>query len=630
MRLMSLSERLNLKKREKKSQPQAMRVFGDIREILSKKDQARIFIVTIVQIGLSLLDLLSVALIGLLTALTINGIQSKAPVGTVSKVLTILGLENLSFQEQAAFLGIASGVLLVVRTILALWFSKRLLLFLNFRGAEFSSKMIRNLLKQPLLVVQENSVQETIFLVTIGVGAITNGVIAIGVSLVADCALLIVMLTGLAFVNPIISFSAAIAFGLVGLLLFQILKHRAAILAANDAGWTIKSNQKIAEVLISYREATVRNRKDYYSDLISDYRYKMARAQAEAMFIPTISKYVVEMSLVIGSLVLAATQFLLFDAVHAIAILSIFLAAGSRIAPAILRLQQGAIQIRSNIAVASNTLALWKKIQVNNRVEIESDSTPGSEKIFDATVEIHDVSFLYPHAEKPTLRNINLTVNAGEMLAVVGASGAGKTTLVDIILGVMTPTNGTVLVSGVNPDTAIKNFKGKISYVPQDILIVDGTIRENVALGYPESEISDSDVWDALRSAELEEFVKNLPLQLNHLIGERGVNLSGGQRQRLGLARGLYSKPKLLVLDEATSALDGNTESNITEMLHSLRGEITLFVIAHRLSTIQDAARIIYLESGEIIAEGDFNYIKGKVPNFAPEVFTRQSLDSKI
>lgn len=356
----------------------------------------------------------------------------------------------------------------------------------------------------------------------------------------------------------------------------------------------------------------------------------MARAQAEAMFIPTISKYVVEMSLVIGSLVLAATQFLLFDAVHAIAILSIFLAAGSRIAPAILRLQQGAIQIRSNIAVASNTLALWKKIQVNNRVEIESDSTPGSEKIFDATVEIHDVSFLYPHAEKPTLRNINLTVNAGEMLAVVGASGAGKTTLVDIILGVMTPTNGTVLVSGVNPDTAIKNFKGKISYVPQDILIVDGTIRENVALGYPESEISDSDVWDALQSAELEEFVKNLPLQLNHLIGERGVNLSGGQRQRLGLARGLYSKPKLLVLDEATSALDGNTESNITEMLHSLRGEITLFVIAHRLSTIQDAARIIYLESGEIIAEGDFNHIKGKVPNFAPEVFTRQSLDSKI
>jgi ABC-type multidrug transport system fused ATPase/permease subunit len=627
---MSLSERLNLKKRQKKSKPQAMQVFGDIREILSKKDQARIFIVTIVQIGLSLLDLLSVALIGLLTALTINGIQSKAPVGTVSKVLTILGLENLSFQEQAAFLGIASGVLLVVRTILALWFSKRLLLFLNFRGAEFSSKMIRNLLKQPLLVVQENSVQETIFLVTIGVGAITNGVIAIGVSLVADCALLIVMLTGLAFVNPIISFSAAIAFGLVGLLLFQILKHRAAILAANDAGWTIKSNQKIAEVLISYREATVRNRKDYYSDLISDYRYKMARAQAEAMFIPTISKYVVEMSLVIGSLVLAATQFLLFDAVHAIAILSIFLAAGSRIAPAILRLQQGAIQIRSNIAVASNTLALWKKIQVNNRVEIESDSTPGSEKIFDATVEIHDVSFLYPHAEKPTLRNINLTVNAGEMLAVVGASGAGKTTLVDIILGVMTPTNGTVLVSGVNPDTAIKNFKGKISYVPQDILIVDGTIRENVALGYPESEISDSDVWDALQSAELEEFVKNLPLQLNHLIGERGVNLSGGQRQRLGLARGLYSKPKLLVLDEATSALDGNTESNITEMLHSLRGEITLFVIAHRLSTIQDAARIIYLESGEIIAEGDFNHIKGKVPNFAPEVFTRQSLDSKI
>jgi ABC-type bacteriocin/lantibiotic exporter with double-glycine peptidase domain len=603
---------------------QVVGMYKDIKSIFTERDQIRILLVTLIQIGLSLLDLISVAFIGLLTALTINGIQSKPPVGTVFKVLSVLGIGNFSFQQQAAFLGLMSGGLLVARTILALWFSKKLLLFLSLRGAEFSSKMIRELLKQPLLVVQEKSVQETIFLVTVGVGAITNGVIAIGVSLVADCALLAVMLIGLSFVNMTISILTALAFCIVGIILFQLLKHRAAVLAANDAGWTVKSNQKIAEVLVSYREATVRNRKDYYTELISDYRFKMARAQAEAMFIPTISKYVIEMSLVIGSLLLAASQFLLFDAVHAISILSIFLAAGSRIAPAILRLQQGAIQIRSNIAVAASTLELWKKIQPNSNSPEGSTEDVHQEGLFDASVEIRNISFFYPNATVPTLENMSLTVKSGEMLAIVGASGAGKTTLVDLILGVLTPSQGTLSISGVDPNKAIKTFKGKISYVPQDVLIVDGSVRENVALGYPNSEISDEDVWDALNAAHLDNFVKTLPMQLNHQIGERGSNLSGGQRQRLGLARGLYTKPKLLVLDEATSALDGDTEANITQMLHSLRGKITLFVIAHRLSTIRDAERIIYLEKGQIIAEGDFSQIQNQVPNFAPEILTIQ------
>jgi ABC-type multidrug transport system fused ATPase/permease subunit len=412
----------------------------------------------------------------------------------------------------------------------------------------------------------------------------------------------------------------ALAFCIVGFLLFQLLKHRAAVLAANDAGWTIKSNQKIAEVLVSYREATVRNRKDYYTELISGYRYKMARAQAEAMFIPTISKYVVEMSLVIGALLLAATQFLLFDAVHAISILSIFIAAGSRIAPAILRLQQGAIQIRSNIAVAANTLELWKKIQPIPNVSELKIAQIEQESAFDASVEIRNVSFIYPNASVPTLERINLTVKSGETLAIVGASGAGKTTLVDLILGVLNPSQGSMSISGMDPGIATKTFKGKISYVPQDVLIVDGSIRENVALGYPNSEISDEDVWGALRSAQLDRFVLSLPQELNHPIGERGANLSGGQRQRLGLARGLYTKPKLLVLDEATSSLDGDTEAGITQMLHSLRGEITLFVIAHRLSTIKDAERIIYIEKGKIIAEGTFSDLQKIVPNFAPEI----------
>lgn len=592
-------------------------VFLQIRSLFSRADKIKIILVTLIQIGLSILDLISVAFVGLLTALTINGIQSKQPTGTVSRVLSSLGIGNLEFQQQAAILGFAAGSLLILRTVLALIFNKRLLIFLSIKAAKLSSELIAKLLQQPILVIQEKSIQERIFLVTVGVGAITNGVIATGVTLVADTALLIVMFCGLTLVNPTIAFASAAGFGLVGIALFQLLKHRAAVLAINDAGWSIQSNQKLAEVLTSYREATVRNRRGYYATMISDYRYKMARAQADAMFIPTISKYVIEMSLVMGSLILAAAQFLLFDALQAISILAVFLAAGTRVAPAILRLQHGAIQIKSNLAVATETLNLW--IRVHSSESSRSGNSPDNlvtSSTFVPSISLKNVAYRYPTAEEFTLKGIDLEIKPGEMVAIAGSSGAGKSTLVDLILGVLDPTEGKVLLSNSSPDFAIRNFTGQISYVPQDVLVIDGTIKSNVALGYPDDQVDDHSVWESLKAAHLDDFVAELPEGINHIIGERGTNLSGGQRQRLGLARGLFTKPKILVLDEATSALDGQTEANITEMLLGLKGSITLIVIAHRLSTIQEVERILFLKDGVIAAEGTFAEVERVIPEF--------------
>jgi ATP-binding cassette subfamily C protein len=590
-------------------------VITQLRSIFSRADKIKIALVTAIQIGLSILDLISVAFVGLLTALTINGIQSKQPTGTVSRVLNGIGIGGLEFQQQAAILGFAAGSLLILRTVLSLVFSKRLLIFLSLKAAKLSSDLITKLLQQPILVIQEKSIQERIFQVTVGVGAITNGVIATGVTLIADSALLVVMFIGLTLVNPTIAIASAAGFGLVGIALFQILKHRAAVLAINDAGWSVQSSQKLAEVLASYREATVRNRRGYYSVLISDYRYKMARAQADAMFIPTVSKYVIEMSLVLGSLTLAAAQFLLFDALHAISILAVFLAAGARVAPAILRIQQGAIQIKSNLAVATETLKLWTSVNYSDASTKENLSN-FADANFTASVCLRNVSYCYPGSEKFTLEGISLEIKPGEMIAIAGSSGAGKSTLVDIILGVLEPTQGEALLSNIPPSVAIMNFTGQISYVPQDVLIIDGTIKSNVALGFSNDEIDDEQVWQSLRAAHLDAFVRELPEGIDHVIGERGTNLSGGQRQRLGLARGLFTNPKILVLDEATSALDGQTEANITEMLLGLRGSITLIVIAHRLSTIQEAERILFLKDGKIAAEGTFEEVERLIPEF--------------
>ncbi len=592
-------------------------IFHQIRSLFTKKDQIKIIAVAVLQIGLSILDLISVAFVGLLTALTVNGIQSKKPTGTVSRILSNLRIGELDFQHQAAVLGLAAGSLLILRTILSLVFNKKLLVFLSIRAAKLSSELISKLLKQPILFIQEKSIQETIYLVTVGVVAITTGVIAVGVSILGDIALLAVMLIGLTLVNPIVALVSAVAFGIVGLVLYQLLKHRAAALALNDAGWSIQSNQKLAEVLTSYREAIVGNRREYYTSIISDYRYKMARAQADSMFIPTVSKYVVEMSLVIGSLALAAVQFLLFDAVHAISILAVFLAAGARVAPAILRLQQGAIQIKSNLALAKQTLKLWSKMNEANQSIRELGYRDSAQLgVFVPSIKLTNVFFQYPNSSDYTIKGINLEIRPGEMVAIAGSSGAGKSTLVDLILGVLEPTQGSAKISDSHPAAVISKYAGQISYVPQDVLIADGNVRSNVALGFPIESVNDELVWAALRAAQLEQFVKNLPEGLDHVIGERGTNLSGGQRQRLGLARGLFTQPKILVLDEATSALDGKTESSITEMLLGLRGSITLIVIAHRLSTIQEAERVIFLKNGAIETEGTFAEVEARIPEF--------------
>jgi ABC-type multidrug transport system fused ATPase/permease subunit len=201
-------------------------------------------------------------------------------------------------------------------------------------------------------------------------------------------------------------------------------------------------------------------------------------------------------------------------------------------------------------------------------------------------------------------------------VAVVGSTGAGKTTAIDLILGLLEPENGSVLISGMKPQDAIVRWPGAISYVPQDVVISNGTIRENVGLGYKSEFVSEELVWDAIKAAQLESYVNSLPLGSDTQVGERGTRMSGGQRQRLGIARALFTKPKLLVLDEATSALDGETEAAISKAIQDLRGSVTVIMIAHRLSTVRNADSIIYMNEGQIKSIGTFEEVRAAVPDF--------------
>jgi ABC-type multidrug transport system fused ATPase/permease subunit len=559
---------------------------------------------------------LGVIAIGLLGALSVTGLQSSNPGNRVSAVLKMLHIEEASFQEQAIILGISAVILLIGRTILSIFFTRRTLLFLSRRGAKISADLISRLLSQPLLIVQSRTTQETVFAVTTGVERIVLQVLATAVVWIADLTLLVVMIIGLLVVDPATAFATFLIFLLVAWFLYKFMHVRAGSLGIENSTLNISSNEKIVEVFASYRESVVRNRRDYYAREIGHLRHSLANTSAELAFLPYVSKYVIETTVVAGAVLIAGAQFILQDASHAIATLAIFLAAGSRVAPAVLRLQQGTITIKSGLGAASPTLDLIEALGNATMAENIDDRVDVIHEGFISEIDIKNVTLTYPNKIAPAIADISLLIPAGSSIAFVGPSGAGKTTMIDILLGVLNPDNGSVLVSGLPPLLAVAKWPGAVSYVPQDVVIAAGTIRENIALGYPMKEATDELIMGALKVAHLDEFVASLPEGIDTQVGERGARISGGQRQRLGIARAMFTRPHLLVLDEATSSLDGETEASISEAIHSLRGSTTVVIIAHRLSTVRNADKVVYLSKGKVLATGTFEEVRQAVPDF--------------
>lgn len=584
--------------------------------ILHHKDKKKFILITIAQSLLSILDLVGVAMVGILGALAITGVESKNSGTRVNSALKLLHIQGHSLQSQATIIGFISAALLIIRTAASIYFNRRILSYLSFQGAKLSKNLIYKLLAQPLLFIQEKTSQEMVYALTIGVETITLRILANFSLLVADTTLLFVLFLGLILVDPVVAISTLIFFSLLGFLLYKYMNTRARRLGIDYTRNEILSSEKIIEVLTSYREASVRNRRSNYADLIGKIRLNLADASAEIAFMPNLSKYVLEVAVVIGALLIGASQFLTQDAVHAVGKIAVFMAAGSRIAPAILRIQQNAVQIKGSYGAAKTTLDLLERLNGSPTGLLTASIFTTNHNGFVPSIEIQELGMKYNPGDSPALSDVNLLINPGKRIAVVGSSGAGKTTLVDLILGIFEPTDGKVLISGLNPYDAIAKWPGAIAYVPQDISISNGSIGENVCLGFSIEEIGESLIWEALEKSQLADFVRNLELGLDTQVGERGTKLSGGQRQRLGIARALITNPKLLVLDEATSSLDNQTEESISFALESLQGEVTIILVAHRLPTVKKADLVIYFQDGKIVAKGPFDEVRNSVPDF--------------
>jgi ATP-binding cassette subfamily C protein len=236
---------------------------------------------------------------------------------------------------------------------------------------------------------------------------------------------------------------------------------------------------------------------------------------------------------------------------------------------------------------------------------------------FEKNIEMADVSFSYENSQRLALEHVSFSITKNSTIGFVGPSGAGKTTLIDIILGLLKPTSGKVLVDGADIHQSIRSWQDKIGYIPQAIYLCDDSIKSNIAFGLPSEQVDDQKVWHALRLAQLEEFIRSLPQGIETTIGERGIRLSGGQRQRIGIARALYNDPELLVMDEATAALDNETERSFMESLTNLSGAKTILIIAHRLTTVRKCDTILFFKNGKLVSAGPYDELLAQCTEFS-------------
>ena len=579
-------------------------------KLLNKKDQSVVIFFSLLQIFLASLDLVGVAIIALLSYVSLNGITVGSNSPRLDSILNTFGLGEMALPQLAATLGIAGGGILILKTISSALVSKKLLLFLSSKSTLLSKRVIRETFNSDYSFVNSASRASISFSLTEGVDRLVIGVVGSIVNLAADFFLVSILFISLFFIDPLLAFVTIIFFGLVSVVIYLVQSSTASNLGHQLANSRIVINDSIAALFGTIRERRLRGTNELEVARIGNLKGEQSDSWAKLSFQPNVSKYILEIALILGSLVLGATQFVVHDARHAISQLSIFIAMSMRLVPTLLRLQSNLLTIRANAGVASKTLQILEDSKNLDFVQLPK------EREFRKKLSCENLTFRYPSARENALKSVSMDFEVGQINAIVGPSGSGKSTLADCILGFLEPLSGTVNMFGQDAKSFIRDNPGAVSYVPQHINISKGTLRENILLDLPSSKFSDAEIINLLADLELSNFVGQLPHGLDSNLGEFGSVMSGGQKQRIGIARALATSPLVIVFDESTSALDSGTESNIFLNLESRLQAVTRIVIAHRLKTVEMSSKVFYLEQGVLLACGTFNDVRTQVPDF--------------
>lgn len=567
---------------------------------LPKNDKRKLTALTFGGILTSVLDLIAVGFIGLTAALAASGVSSSNPNSVTQSVVKNLNIQNYSIQNQVMVLALIALALFVLRTILSVRISKKLLTLLFTFGAIHADELFNRLLNANYAHTKKLELNNVRFALTRGSQALYVGFLGGATALIGDVSIVVVLGAALAFIDLQTALASLLFFGIIGLVLHSQTHSKIIKYARKETEIDIKTSQQITDLIINYKFLIARGGLQELRQNLMKQRMLLADYVSELTFLPSFSKYFIESALIVGAVALSGFQFLTKDAASAITSLGIFLAAGSRISPAILRVQQSFMSINRSISTCQTA------IDLRNQLIPKADlHFPGSviECEFMPRIEFKNVSYKFHDSNEYVLSNVSFKVFEGEHIVITGQSGAGKTTLLNLLLGIFEPTAGEILLSSVSPQTALEEWPGKVAYVPQETHLINGTIRENLLYGVETMSIEDSRLWEGLKKANLHDFVHNLPNKLDQIVGEFGSSMSGGQKQRLALARALITEPSVLILDEATSSIDSETEIGISNELIKLKKSLTIISIAHKQESINVADKLFVLESGILTEE---------------------------
>lgn len=509
------------------------------------------------------------------------------------------------------FVVIALIFVYLIKNLYLLWINYVQYTFVFNNQLRLSGRLIDCYLKKPYTYHLDNNSAEMVRNVMLDSERFFQMLLSIFLTLseILVSALLCVFLL---IVDPVITISVVAILAVFTGLYLILFKGKAKKYGKTNQIYDGKMHQSINQALGAVKDIKILHREKYFADSFLAYGKKKMTAVRNNNVLGQFPKYLIE-TVCIGT-VLLVLVFKIYkgeDLNTMIPQLAAFAIAAFKLLPSVSKINNYANLI---VFLKPSVDLIYRDIKdtedmVNyeiadesgNIIEINDDGSQNKDTCYVADkISIDNIVYRYPHTDRDVLNGISFEIPLGKSIGFIGESGSGKSTLADVILGILTPTSGTVMYGNMDVHKHPLKWSKKLAYIPQSIFLCDDTIRNNVAFGIDEDKIDDEKVWKALREAQLEQFVKSQPDGLDSMVGERGVRISGGQRQRIGIARALYDNPEILVLDEATSALDTGTESAVMEAIDKLSGTMTLIIIAHRLTTIKNCDYVYKVENGNI------------------------------
>lgn len=479
-----------------------------------------------------------------------------------------------------------------------------------------SSLIHERYLRAPLR--ERTDATSVVSVVTEATATVYYNVLLGALSAITELVTIASVLLGLILVMPVVAMLIVASVGSMALVLQWVVKGPAARAGRQVLEMFPPIYRATAEPIWGIKEVQVRGNYGWFTEAFGRRQGERAQAQRVANFLRELPKYVLELVFMIGVAVMVVWSLRQADPRASLGMIAVVTVAGFRVIPSVTRLlgslnaiKHGAHAVPTvveQVSLARAAAPGWSGRSAARGIELREH------------LQVRDLSFRYAADAPEVLTGVSVQIPAGSFVALVGSSGAGKTTLADLLVGLLQPDVGAVLVDGRDIREDLRSWQGQIGMVPQEVLIVDGSVRDNVTFGTaPPAGVGDPQQWltTVLARAELDAVVAGLPDGVDSALGERGATLSGGQRQRVGLARALYIDPRVLVLDEATSALDNETEHRIAQTLAGLRGTVTVIVIAHRLSTVIGADLVVFLSGGRVAAVGTFEQVRASNAEFA-------------